>query len=134
MLSIEYGKAFTFTLYELESPDELPVEATMVVTYLQFPIQVCFPCISQPITNSFRIRQPCGFNNSNDKCVTLLFGLQGVGFKVGGDMQAPHIEVVLRPLFVMLVGIILLVLIHFLCGRSRSIMMFLKVFVFYFRY
>jgi len=29
-----------------------PVKAAPVVTYLQFPIQVCFPCISQPVTNT----------------------------------------------------------------------------------
>ena len=29
-----------------------PVEAALVVTYVQFPIQVCFPCIGQPVTDS----------------------------------------------------------------------------------
>jgi len=29
-----------------------PVEAALVVTYLQFPIQVCFPCIGQPVTDT----------------------------------------------------------------------------------
>ena len=29
-----------------------PVEAALFVTYLQFPIQVCFPCIGQPVTNT----------------------------------------------------------------------------------
>jgi len=28
-----------------------PVEAALIVTYLQFPIQVCFPCIGQPVTD-----------------------------------------------------------------------------------
>jgi len=50
-----------------------PVEAALIVTYLQFPIQAYFLCIGQPvtdiasITNNFRHRQPCGFNNSNDE-------------------------------------------------------------------
>jgi len=30
-----------------------PAEAALqVVTYLQFPIQVCFPCIGQPVTDT----------------------------------------------------------------------------------
>ena len=29
-----------------------PVEAALVVTYLQFPIQVCFPCIGQLVTDT----------------------------------------------------------------------------------
>ena len=36
-------------------PDKLPVEAALVVTYLQFPIQVCYPCIGQPTTNTASI-------------------------------------------------------------------------------
>ena len=39
----------------LESP---PVEAALVVTYLQFPIQVCRPCSSSPSTTPSVQRQP----------------------------------------------------------------------------
>jgi len=53
-----------------------PVEAHRpVVTYLQFPIQVCFPCNdhAQPAADKatikgahFRHRQPCEINGSVD--------------------------------------------------------------------
>ena len=29
-----------------------PVEAALIVTYLQFPIQVCFPYIGQPVDHA----------------------------------------------------------------------------------
>ena len=35
----------------VESPHS-PVEAALVITYLPFPIQVCFPCIGQPVTDA----------------------------------------------------------------------------------
>jgi len=31
---------------------EPPVDVALVVTYLQFPIQVCIPCIGQPVTDT----------------------------------------------------------------------------------
>jgi len=37
--------------YVLERPQpKPPVEAALVVTYLQFTIQVCFPCSASPST------------------------------------------------------------------------------------
>jgi len=47
----------------------------LVVTYLQFPIQVCFSILSvyrpRPASHAhLRHRQPCGFNNSNDFVVS----------------------------------------------------------------
>ena len=33
-------------------PVEPPVEAALVVTYLQFTFQVCFPCIGQYVTDT----------------------------------------------------------------------------------
>jgi len=47
-----------------------PVEAALVVTYLQFPIQVCFPCNDHAqLATPTSVTSPtltCGFNNSND--------------------------------------------------------------------
>ena len=41
-----------------------PVEATLVVTYLQFPIQVCFPCIGQPVIDFASVTVTNTFLNS----------------------------------------------------------------------
>jgi len=42
-----------------------PVEATLTVTYLQFPIQVCFPCICQPVTDTASVAVTDTFLNSS---------------------------------------------------------------------
>jgi len=42
-----------------------PVEATLAVTYLQFPIQVCFPCICQPVTDTASVAVTDTFLNSS---------------------------------------------------------------------
>ena len=92
--------------YQLELlQSKPPVKAALVVTYLQFPVQVCFPCSAgpcrvspsttpsmqrqpvqrQPVDDAHRHRhhrQPCGFNNSIDyyDAVYLLFVVpRGVG-------------------------------------------------------
>jgi len=53
-----------------------PVEAALVVSYLQFPIQVCFPCSARrrprPLPSRHRHipELTCGFNSSTDmKCM-----------------------------------------------------------------
>ena len=41
-----------------------PAEAALVVTYLQFPIQVCFPCIGQPVIDFASVTVTNTFLNS----------------------------------------------------------------------
>jgi len=52
----------------------LPVEATLVVTYLQFPIQVCFPCSTSPsptlLPSPTHSRLTSGFHSSSDNNVS----------------------------------------------------------------
>jgi len=54
----------------LQNTRNPPVEAALIVTYLQFPIHVCFPCNdhAQPATPT-SVMSPtltCGSNNSHD--------------------------------------------------------------------
>ena len=58
-----------------------PVEAALVVTYLQFPIQVCCPCSArQSLTDTAAVTDTCGVNSSIDYvyvciCVCMYLGL-----------------------------------------------------------
>jgi len=49
-----------------------PVEAALVVTYLQFPIQICSCATPARHRHCFRHGQLCGFNDSIDYCLSQL--------------------------------------------------------------
>ena len=50
-----------------------PVEAALVVTYLQFPAQVCFPCIGQHGTPTL-VTVTDTFLNASRVFVVVMFG------------------------------------------------------------
>ena len=55
-----------------------PVEAALVVTYLQFPIQVCFLCIGQPVTDTASVTDT--FLNSS--WVFIVVAMDGQGHNI----------------------------------------------------
>ena len=51
----------------------LPVAAALVVIYLQFPIQVCFPCSASPSPTLLPSQTPTsGVHSSSDECKAVI--------------------------------------------------------------